>query len=104
MVRPLRWTIPALGLALLLGPAARTDAQADPQNFLFNSGQNIQPFFDGWSHNPDGSFEFYFGYLNRNYVEEAIATLNGAVVMDLPRHRRQGIAIYHNRCTLHRRW
>lgn len=70
MVRPLRWTIPALGLALLLGPAARTDAQADPQNFLFNSGQNIQPFFDGWSHNPDGSFEFYFGYLNRNYVEE----------------------------------
>ena len=70
MARPLRWLIPALGLALLLGPTVRADAQADPQNFQFNSGQNIQPFFDGWSHNPDGSFEFYFGYLNRNYVEE----------------------------------
>ena len=45
-------------------------AQADPQNYLFNSGQTIQPFFEGWAHNPDGSYEMHFGYLNRNYVEE----------------------------------
>ncbi len=39
-------------------------------NVRFNSGQNVQPIFDGWTHNPDGSFEMHFGYLNRNYVEE----------------------------------
>ncbi len=39
-------------------------------NVRFNSGQNLQPIFDGWTHNPDGSFEMHFGYLNRNYVEE----------------------------------
>lgn len=53
-----------------LGAGEELRAQADPQNYLFNSGQTIQPFFDGWSHNPDGSFEMQFGYLNRNYVED----------------------------------
>ena len=53
-----------------LGAAERVRAQADPQGYLFNSGQTIQPFFEGWAHNPDGSFEMHFGYLNRNYVED----------------------------------
>ena len=57
-------------LCIVLGVAAEARPQADPQNFLFNSGQTIQPFFEGWAHNPDGSIEMHFGYLNRNYVEE----------------------------------
>ena len=61
---------PFLALAVVLGAAAEGRAQADPQNFLFSSGQSIQPFFDGWSHHPDGGFDMHFGYLNRNYVEE----------------------------------
>lgn len=61
---------PLLALAVVLGAAAEARAQADPQNFLFSSGQSIQPFFDGWSHRPDGGFDMHFGYLNRNYVEE----------------------------------
>ena len=61
---------PLLIVAFVLGAAAEGRAQADPHNFLFNSGQTIQPFFDGWSHHPDGGFDFHFGYLNRNYVEE----------------------------------
>jgi hypothetical protein len=32
-------------------------------------GQSIQPVFEGWSRNPDGSFSLWFGYLNRNYEE-----------------------------------
>ena len=59
-----------LCLVAILGVSEDVRAQADPQNFLFNSGQTIQPFFDGWAHNPDGSYEMHFGYLNRNYVEE----------------------------------
>jgi len=36
----------------------------------FNSGQDIVPSFDGWLHNPDGTYTFVFGYLNRNYKQE----------------------------------
>ena len=35
----------------------------------FNSGQDIQPIFEGWTRNEDGSYSFLFGYLNRNYAE-----------------------------------
>ena len=33
----------------------------------YHSGQNVQPVFEGWEQNPDGSFNMVFGYLNRNY-------------------------------------
>ena len=70
MLNRSRRLTPLLALAVVLGAAAEGRAQADPQNFLFSSGQTIQPFFDGWSHHPDGGFDMHFGYLNRNYVEE----------------------------------
>jgi hypothetical protein len=60
----------ALVLAALLAATSQAGAQAYPTHYRFNSGQSIQPFFDGWSHNDDGTFEFHFAYLNRNYVEE----------------------------------
>ena len=70
MSRQLRRFGSVLALAIVLGASSEALGQADPQNYLFNSGQTIQPFFEGWAHNPDGSFEMHFGYLNRNYVEE----------------------------------
>jgi hypothetical protein len=33
-------------------------------------GQNVAPAFEGWQQNPDGTYSFYFGYLNRNYEEQ----------------------------------
>ena len=33
-------------------------------------GQNVAPAFEGWEKNPDGTYNFVFGYLNRNYEEE----------------------------------
>lgn len=36
----------------------------------FNSGQDIQPYFEGWIRNKDGSFDLVFGYFNRNWSEE----------------------------------
>jgi len=33
-------------------------------------GQNVAPTFEGWEHNPDGTYSLVFGYLNRNYEEE----------------------------------
>jgi hypothetical protein len=34
------------------------------------SGQGISPVFEGFDANPDGSFNLWFGYMNRNYEEE----------------------------------
>jgi hypothetical protein len=34
------------------------------------SGQGIAPVYEGFDVNPDGSFNMWFGYLNRNYEEE----------------------------------
>jgi len=36
----------------------------------YATGQNAAPEFDGWEHNPDGTYSMVFGYLNRNYEEE----------------------------------
>ncbi|HXI30531.1 MAG TPA: hypothetical protein VNG89_18965 [Vicinamibacterales bacterium] len=36
----------------------------------FKSGQDIVPYFEGWIHNKDGSFDLVFGYFNRNWEEE----------------------------------
>jgi hypothetical protein len=36
----------------------------------YATGQNVAPIFEGWEHNPDGSYNLVFGYLNRNYEEQ----------------------------------
>jgi hypothetical protein len=36
----------------------------------YSSGQNASPAFEGWEKNGDGSFNFLFGYMNRNWEEE----------------------------------
>ena len=56
-----------LCLALAAGPGAQSVEYTN--NFRYNSGQGVQPIFEGWSHAPDGSINRHFGYLNRNYVE-----------------------------------
>jgi hypothetical protein len=36
----------------------------------YSRGQNVSPAFEGWEQNEDGSFNFLFGYMNRNWEEE----------------------------------
>ena len=36
----------------------------------YSRGQNASPAFEGWERNEDGSFNFLFGYMNRNWDEE----------------------------------
>jgi len=61
-------------LLLVLATPYRASAQGnpDPFGFKFNSGQGLQPIFEGWAYNADGSVSMYFGYLNRNYVENLV--------------------------------
>jgi len=37
---------------------------------LLSNGQNVQPVFEGWEKNQDGSFNLVFGYFNRNSDEQ----------------------------------
>ena len=56
----------AAALAVLAQPPSPTYI---PQT-KFSSGQDVQPSYDGWLRNADGTFTMVFGYLNRNYKEE----------------------------------
>ena len=65
------WPVVAGLLTLLLGASPAVNAQPPERyNMKFRSGQTVQPVFEGWSRNPDGSFTMHFGYFNRNWVEQ----------------------------------
>src|SRR5437867_13267055 len=71
------WLRPVFAAGVLLITLAAPDGvlaqgNSDPSSFKFNSGQSIQPIFEGWVQNPDCTFSMYFGYLNRNYVETPV--------------------------------
>ncbi|NKB35393.1 MAG: hypothetical protein GKR91_20020 [Pseudomonadales bacterium] len=42
---------------------------------LHRFGQSIQPIYEGFERNEDGSFTMWFGYLNRNYDETPVITV-----------------------------
>jgi hypothetical protein len=52
--------------ALTITPRAQEVAISE---LKFNSGQSVQPAYEGWTRNPDGSRSMWFGYLNRNWQE-----------------------------------
>ena len=49
------------GSALLAGSAVQAQT--------YTSGQHVEPAFEGWRPNPDGTFNFMFGYMNENWEE-----------------------------------
>jgi hypothetical protein len=55
-------TIAIVGAGAIVGLRAQT--------IRHDAGQDVAPAFEGWERNADGSYNFVFGYLNRNYVEE----------------------------------
>ncbi len=57
--------VPAVGLALVLAVHGLF-----AQSLTYSRGQNVSPAFEGWERNDDGSFNFLFGYMNRNWEEE----------------------------------
>jgi len=67
MTPHMRWVFYGLAVALPLLGVATPNAGAQA---VFTAGQTVQPAFEGWERNPDGTFTLWFGYLNRNYVEE----------------------------------
>src|SRR5579862_9224753 len=54
-------------------------ALSQPTQLRHWNGQGVAPVYEGFDTNPDGSFNMWFGYLNRNYEEEpdlAVGTNN----------------------------
>jgi len=61
--------------AALVIAAHAVDAQLPPTyipDIKFASGRSIVPYLEGWIKNPDETFDFVFGYLNRNTEEELV--------------------------------
>jgi hypothetical protein len=65
-----RWTRAVMAVLLVAAVDSRASGQIDPFYLKYNSGQAVQPIFEGWARNPDGSFAMHFGYMNRNYVQD----------------------------------
>ena len=62
VVRPLAASL--VGVLLCAGLAS---AQT---RFSYSSGQPLEPAYEGWMQNPDGSYTLYFGYMNTNWLQE----------------------------------
>lgn len=65
--------------SILLSGAATVGAQQEgtaPPTWMpdikFASGREVVPYFEGWIKNPDGTFDFVFGYYNRNSAQEFV--------------------------------
>ncbi len=58
--------------AVVLAAAAVAPAQEidilDTQ-IQYNHGMHVAPIYEGWTRNDDGTFDLWFGYLNRNWEE-----------------------------------
>jgi hypothetical protein len=63
-------SLAAVAAVLMLTASGPRAQQEFINNFKYNSGQSVQPVFEGWSWAPDGSINMHYGYLNRNWVEE----------------------------------
>ena len=60
----------ALALSIGAGVRAQPPAPTYIPQTKFSSGQDVQPVFEGWLRNADGTFTMVFGYFNRNWEEE----------------------------------
>lgn len=68
---------------LLLAGSLRLHAQFPYPGAQYRRGLDISPTFEGWESNLDGTFSFYFGYLNRNSEEEIDVPLGPENSFDL---------------------
>jgi hypothetical protein len=65
-----RRAIIASALCVMLGLAIAPSAQEVAMSEIkFNSGQSVQPAYEGWTKNADGSRSMWFGYMNRNWEQ-----------------------------------
>jgi hypothetical protein len=62
-------TISAGKSALIIFIASMLSVPSIAQT-TYQKGRHVEPAYEGWHPNPDGSFSFMFGYMNENWLEE----------------------------------
>ena len=78
MISGCRWAIYALVGVLI--PLAASDSSGQTPGSIrdwddgvkYARGQGVVPVFEGWVHNPDGTFSLIFGFWNRNWEETVL--------------------------------
>ena len=56
-----------LVFVVVTGVAISVTAQT---RYMYMKGESVNPAYEGWWPNPDGSFTMFFGYMNSNWEEE----------------------------------
>jgi hypothetical protein len=61
---------------MIAGHLMHAQNPSQPPTFIpdikFATGRSVVPYLEGWIRNPDESFDFVFGYLNRNTEQELV--------------------------------
>lgn len=60
----------SIGAQLVAALLVVTSSVSAQTRFSYNSGQPLEPAYEGWMENADGSFTLYFGYQNTNWQQE----------------------------------
>jgi hypothetical protein len=68
MLKSLRLTVALV--AVLTLPVMAQQSASQLVNLRHWSGQGVAPVYEGFDINTDGSYNMWFGYMNRNYEEE----------------------------------
>jgi hypothetical protein len=68
--QPRRRSQRLLGGVIALAMVACAGAALAQTRFSYSSGQSLEPAYEGWWPNPDGSFTMFFGYMNTNWLQE----------------------------------
>jgi hypothetical protein len=56
-----------VAVALVVLAAGLTGAQT---RFSYSSGQSLEPAYEGWWRNENGTYSLFFGYMNTNWLQE----------------------------------
>ena len=60
----------AVGSSVIAAQQASTPPPTYIPDIKFAQGREVVPYLEGWIRMPDGSFDFVFGYYNRNTEQE----------------------------------
>jgi hypothetical protein len=81
--RVLRTRRPPSAIGLIALAVALATAVGAAQSLTYSKGQPVNPAFEGWETNPDGSYALLFGYMNENWEEEIDVPVGPANNFDL---------------------
>ena len=64
-----RAVVAAAVAAAAVAVAAGQEIDIPDTQIQYNRGMHVAPIYEGWTRNADGTYDVWFGYLNRNWEE-----------------------------------